>query len=61
MQSAEIMDLVELIGLGEGNKKAVGKLKNDMRRTLRKTLSSKTRNILKDVEPRLSVRTLVLQ
>jgi hypothetical protein len=46
---------VELIGLGEGNKKPLGRLKNDVKRSLRKTFSAKTRDILKDVEPRLSV------
>lgn len=56
LQSAEIMDLVQLIGLGEGNKKALGRLKNDVRRSVRKIFSPKTRNILKDVEPRLAVR-----
>lgn len=57
MQSREIMDLVELIGLGDGNKKAIGRLKNDVRRSVRKTFSPKTRDVLKNVEARLSVRS----
>lgn len=51
----EIINLVELIGLGEGNKTSLGRLKNDVKRSVRKTLSSKTRDVLKDVEPRLTV------
>lgn len=53
------MNLVELIGLGEGNKKPLGKLKNDVKRSVRKTFSAKTRDILKDVEPRLTVCILL--
>lgn len=56
LQSREIMDLVELIGLGDGNKKALGKLKNDVRRNVRKTFSPKTRDVLKHVEERMNVR-----
>jgi hypothetical protein len=55
LQSVEIMNLVELIGLGEGNKTSLGRLKNDVKRSVRKTLSAKTRDVLKDVEPRLTV------
>lgn len=55
-QSREIMDLVALIGLGDGNKKPLGKLKNDVRRSLRKTFSSKTRDVLQHVETRMNVR-----
>lgn len=50
------MDLVELIGLSDGNKKALGKLKNDVRRNVRKTFSPKTRDVLKHVEERMNVR-----
>ena len=55
LQSVELINLVELIGLGEGNKTSLGRLKNDVKRSVRKTLSSKTRDVLKDVEPRLTV------
>jgi hypothetical protein len=53
-KSVEIINLVELIGLGEGNKSSLGRLKNDVKRSVRKTLSAKTRDVLKDVEPRLT-------
>jgi hypothetical protein len=59
LQSVEIMNLVELIGLGEGNKTSLGRLKNDVKRSVRKTLSAKTRDVLKDVEPRLTVCTVL--
>ena len=59
LQSVEIMNLVELIGLGEGNKSSLGRLKNDVKRSVRKTLSAKTRDVLKDVEPRLTVCLLL--
>ncbi len=55
-QSKEIMDLVALIGLGNSNKKAAGRLKNDLRRGLRKQFSSKTRDLLAHVEQRMAVR-----
>ena len=55
-QSKEIMSLVELIGLGDGNKSSVGRLKNDVRRSVRKTFSPKTRDVLKHVEQRMGVR-----
>jgi hypothetical protein len=58
LQSAEIIRLVDLIGLGEGNKKPLGRLKNDLKRSVSRTFSAKTRDILKDVEPRLSVCTV---
>mmetsp|Transcript_21092 Transcript_21092/g.63458 ORF Transcript_21092/g.63458 Transcript_21092/m.63458 type:complete len:540 (-) Transcript_21092:1209-2828(-) len=53
-KSKEIIDLVALIGLGDSNKKAAGRLKNDLRRSLGKQFSSKTRDLLAHVEQRMA-------
>lgn len=50
-----------LIGLGDSNKKAAGRLKNDLRRSLGKQFSSKTRDLLAHVEQRMAVCTFMNQ
>ena len=54
-QSYEIIDLVAMIGLGDGNKSAAGRLRNDVRRNLKAVFSSKTRDKLKNTEQRMAV------
>ena len=55
LQSHEIIDLVAMIGLGDGNKSAAGRLRNDVRRNLKSVFSSKTRDKLKNTEQRMAV------
>ena len=55
-QSNEIIDLVAMIGLGDGNRSAAGRLRNDVRRSLKSVFSSKTRDKLKNTEQRMAVR-----
>jgi hypothetical protein len=54
-QSNEIIDLVAMIGLGDGNRSAAGRLRNDVRRSLKSVFSSKTRDKLKNTEQRMAV------
>ena len=51
------MDLVALLGLGDSNKKTLGRLRNDVRRGVRRVLSAKTRDNLKNTEERMAVRS----
>ena len=55
-QSHEIIDLVAMLGLGDGNKTAAGRLRNDVRRSIKSVFSSKTRDKLKNTEQRMAVR-----
>ena len=59
-QSHEIIDLVAMLGLGDGNKSAAGRLRNDVRRNLKTVFSSKTRDKLKNTEQRMAVRATLL-
>ena len=56
VQSHEIIDLVAMLGLGDGNKTAAGRLRNDVRRSIKSVFSSKTRDKLKNTEQRMAVR-----
>lgn len=53
-KSKEIKDLVALIGLGSTNQSSFGRKRNNLRRTVRKKLSSKTRDLLAHVELRMA-------
>lgn len=53
-KSKEIKDLVALIGLGSSNQSSLGRLRNDMRRSVQKRVSPKTRDLLAHVELRMA-------
>lgn len=53
-KSKEIKDLVALIGLGTTNETSFGRWRNEVRRSIRTKVSSKTRDLLAHVELRMA-------